>query len=283
MSGNTRHLFPGNNTSGGFFSYYGEILPLDRANRFYCLKGGPGTGKSTFLRKIAEDLQRKGWDTEYLHCSSDSDSLDGVCFPEQRVALIDGTAPHMTDPVSPGAVDRMVDLSVCWDEGKLRGRREEIRASQKQIAAYFRSAYRYLGAARKLYEGLEELNCLDRSALHYLAARIQREELAHKALMPRAGGRLRKLFLTGITPKGIVTYLPELLQQARRVYAFQVRLGADCTPLLNSVAESALARGCDAELFYNPLKPAEQAMHLYLPEEKLAVVTVFADREEAEL
>ena len=37
---------------------------------------------------------------EYF-CSSDPESLDGVAIPEKGAALMDGTAPHVYDPVLP--------------------------------------------------------------------------------------------------------------------------------------------------------------------------------------
>ena len=105
-----RHYFPGNNTPLGFFSYYGHILGQREANRIICIKGGPGTGKSTFIRKIAGHFAAKGEPIDYLHCSADENSLDGIVLKDKKVAIIDGTSPHMTDPVTPGAVDKIINL-----------------------------------------------------------------------------------------------------------------------------------------------------------------------------
>ena len=44
MRGNVRNLFPGGNTSEGFFSYYHFILEQQEAENIICIKGGPGTG-----------------------------------------------------------------------------------------------------------------------------------------------------------------------------------------------------------------------------------------------
>ena len=74
----TRHYFPGNNTPRGFFSYYNDILGQREANRIICLKGGPGTGKSTFLRRIGMHLEKERVSVDYLHCSADENSLDGI-------------------------------------------------------------------------------------------------------------------------------------------------------------------------------------------------------------
>jgi len=108
--GRVRHMFAGGNTSKGFFSYYDYVLPQEKAERIFILKGGPGVGKSTFMKKIAEGLCSEGCDMEYMHCSSDPGSLDGVVFPKKGVAIIDGTAPHIVDPKNPGAVDEIIHL-----------------------------------------------------------------------------------------------------------------------------------------------------------------------------
>ena len=76
MNGKIRHIYPGGNTPEGFFSYYSYIMGQQEANRIICLKGGPGVGKSTFMRKIGEHFVEKGEDVDFLWCSSDPGSLD---------------------------------------------------------------------------------------------------------------------------------------------------------------------------------------------------------------
>ena len=92
--GTIKKVFPGGNTSLGFYSFYNYILSQQEARRIIVLKGGPGVGKSTFMRKIAEEMQDRGYNVEHMHCSSDNNSLDGVVIPAIKVALLDGTVPH---------------------------------------------------------------------------------------------------------------------------------------------------------------------------------------------
>ncbi len=93
--GVVRRFFPGGNTSVGFYSYYDSILGQKEANRIIILKGGPGVGKSSFMKKLGRSMEERGFDVEYHHCSSDNNSIDGVVFPKVGVALVDGTAPHV--------------------------------------------------------------------------------------------------------------------------------------------------------------------------------------------
>ena len=90
-----RHLFPGGNTSKGFYSFYRYVLPQDDAKRILCIKGGPGTGKSQLMKKVATHFNKKGYTIEYHHCSSDPNSLDGILVKELNIALLDGTSPHI--------------------------------------------------------------------------------------------------------------------------------------------------------------------------------------------
>jgi len=91
--GRIRRAFPGNNTSEGFFSFFEYIIGPE-ARKVFIIKGGPGTGKSTFMKNIGMELVDRGYDVEFFHCASDNDSLDAVAVPAVGAAIIDGTAPH---------------------------------------------------------------------------------------------------------------------------------------------------------------------------------------------
>ena len=60
LRGRERHTFPGSNTPKGFFSYYDFILEQREATRIFCIKGGPGVGKSTFMKITGDEMLDKG-------------------------------------------------------------------------------------------------------------------------------------------------------------------------------------------------------------------------------
>ena len=79
-TGNCRRMFGGANTSKGFVSLFDNMInPFN--SRKIIIKGGPGLGKSTFMRQIGDFMMEKEYDVEYFHCSSDPGSLDGVVIP----------------------------------------------------------------------------------------------------------------------------------------------------------------------------------------------------------
>jgi hypothetical protein len=90
--------FLGANSPTGFYSLYDHLLSPEEARAIYILKGGPGCGKSTLMRKIGAWAEETGLETEYILCSGDPDSLDAVILPAVGAAIVDGTAPQGVVP-----------------------------------------------------------------------------------------------------------------------------------------------------------------------------------------
>lgn len=93
MVARSKHLYPGGNTCHGFYSFY-DYMVSPQVERKIVLKGGPGVGKSTFMKKLGEDFANAEIDVEFHWCSSDNESLDGVVIGRQQFCVVDGTAPH---------------------------------------------------------------------------------------------------------------------------------------------------------------------------------------------
>jgi len=97
MSNNREtRFFLGSNSAQGFYSLYDDLT--DRGEFLWILKGGPGCGKSSFMKKIGEAASAAGLEVEYIQCSGDPGSLDAVKIPALKTAYMDGTAPHGTVP-----------------------------------------------------------------------------------------------------------------------------------------------------------------------------------------
>ena len=62
------------------------------------IKGRPGTGKSTFLKKLSKSLIDNGFDVEEYYCSFDKESLEMVISRELSFAVFDSTSPHEKFP-----------------------------------------------------------------------------------------------------------------------------------------------------------------------------------------
>ena len=110
-------FFLGANSKNGFASLYDGFTDPAGGDFLWVIKGGPGCGKSTFMKRIGAAAEAAGLAAEYILCSGDPDSLDGVYFPEKRIGYADGTAPHVIEAVYPGAAALYLDQFV--DQGLL--------------------------------------------------------------------------------------------------------------------------------------------------------------------
>ena len=139
--------FVASNSSTGFISYYEEVFRASRIGHIWAIKGGPGTGKSRFLREVSKSALDAGWACEYIYCSSDPNSLDAVILTHEGsegIALLDATAPHLFEPICPGAREDIINLGQFWNVDLLALRREEIEQLNREKGNAYRRAYRYL-------------------------------------------------------------------------------------------------------------------------------------------
>lgn len=270
-----RHYFPGNNTPEGFFSYYSYILAQREANKIICIKGGPGTGKSTFMKTIGEKLAEKNEDVDFLHCSADENSIDGIVLKSKSIAIIDGTSPHITDPVTPGAVDSIINFGEYWDERKIFDSKDEIINLNEECSKWYKVAYNYLASAKCLYNNLEKLydDAMEISEIYKLSADIIGKEYKNLDISIKPGN-MKKFFASAITSNGSVNYIKTLLQNMKKVYLINSPVGYSNRSFMSIVAEGAIYRGFDIEAFYCPMSPADKIEHIIIPELQIAFTTV---------
>lgn len=269
--GKIRHMFPGGNTPQGFFSYYDYVIP-DDATRIFLLKGGPGVGKSTFMKKVGQTLREHGYLIEHHHCSSDPNSLDGLVIPELNVALIDGTSPHIVDPKYPGCVDEILNLGGYWNESSMVSSKTAIISCTKEISKRFQRAYRLLTAAKAVYDNWEAAN---QEAMDYALANQKAAALLAMLFqdITTAGyGRNRKLFASAITPLGPVNYIDSITAGFTQRYMITGLPGTGKATLLAKIADAAVSKGLNIETFYCPLDPLKPE-HILIPALDTAIIT----------
>jgi len=271
-----RHIFAGGNTSQGFFSYYNYIIDLNHAKNVYVLKGGPGTGKSTFMKYIGTEAINKGHKVEYFHCSSDSNSLDGVLIPSLKIAMVDGTSPHTIDLEYPGVVDEIINLGEFWDRSALAEYRNRVITERKEIKFNFSRAYRYLRAAASIYEDTEAINrkYTDNGKVNKLTYDIIEglfSNTINNGTIEKEGTE-RRLFASAITPDGVVNYLDSLLTKSK-IYGLVGNPGMGVDVLLEKIKEEVIARGYDVECFYCGLLP-NKLEHLIIPKLDVSLTTI---------
>jgi len=264
------NFFAGANSGEGFRNLFPEMVDIEDTYDFMVLKGGPGVGKNTFMREIGRAMEEAGTPVEYLWCSGDPDSLDGVVLPELRCAVADGTSPHVIEPQYPAAVDRYVDLGRFYDLAAAKNAAEEVKNRTRAYKAAYVRAYRSLKAARQV-----ELDAVESVGKGFDGERLDRRVggIIARELRSCGGqrGKTARRFLGSITHRGYIWRFDSVDALCPKVYEF-----ADTWELagaaLARLHEEAAERGWDTIVCPSPEAP-ERIEHLLIPGLGLAFVT----------
>lgn len=270
--------FAGGNSGEGFYDCFDQIIPKgEKKEHVIILKGGPGVGKSTLMKRVARAAMKKKEKTELFWCSGDPDSLDAVRIVGRGILILDGTAPHCKDPVYPGAVEEILNLGEQIDREKILLRRSEIVQLSQENKEYYRRAYALLRCAAGLEEEVmrEVFDCLDKKRVNKLWETIcgGPEEKDGEGGEER-GEKARTLFLDAITWKGRVSFAEEMVQGRRSVGMKGEAAGA----LLDYMVRQSDSRG-----FWclNPLLP-ERVSHIIFENRNLFVTSAAVETDQSE-
>ena len=270
---NTTHFFLGANSGQGFQNLFHRFCEPENHYDLLVLKGGPGVGKSTMMRTIGKAMEERGEDVEYLYCSGDPDSLDGVHIPRIRTAVVDGTAPHVIEPKYPAAVDRYVNLGQFYDIAAAKRDRADVLHFSQACSAAYQRAYRAFGAARQMEDGAAALVAegLDAGKLLRRTDGIIGREIRGRG----AGSGDHFRFLGSLTCQGPVWRFDSVQSMCPKIYQLQDAYGL-AAPMLQRLHAAAAARGFRTVVCPNPEHP-DLIQHLLVPELGLAFVTSRGD------
>jgi len=143
-TGKVYKRFFGTTTPEGAVNFIDDITAS--LGKRYFIKGRPGTGKSTFLKKLCRHLTERGYDVEEYHCSFDPKSLDMVVSRELSFCVFDSTAPHEKFPTRQS--DEILDF---YRESGLYGidekYKKELAETKKSYDAFVKSGAKALKEA----------------------------------------------------------------------------------------------------------------------------------------
>lgn len=264
------NFFLGANSGDGFQNLFHQLTEDSTLRDLMILKGGPGVGKSTFMKQIGRSMEEMGTAVEYLWCSGDPDSLDGVYLPELRCAVADGTAPHVLEPPYPAAVQRYVDLGRFYDLTAAKENREEIiRLTEENHRAYAR-AYHSLKAARQVELDVE---AAAQRAFDYHRAQRRLRGILAREFRERGGqqGKAQRRFLGSVTHQGYIWRFDSVETLCPKVYEFADSYGL-AAESFQQIARAAAEKEWDIIECPCPEDP-KRLDHLLIPGLGLAFVT----------
>jgi hypothetical protein len=199
--------------------------------------------------------------------------LDGLLIPEIGVALLDGTAPHIVDPKNPGCVDEILHLGDYWNENGIVAGKKRILELNQSVGRLFQRAYRYLAAARSVYDEWEACNsyAFDPGIANLKAETLRKMILGERPISGQPG-RVRHLFASAITPEGPKNYLESIFTKAEKVWCISGDPGTGKATLLSNLAKYAAERGLLTECFHCPFDP-DKIEHIWWSELRLGITT----------
>jgi Cdc6-like AAA superfamily ATPase len=261
VAGKIRNYFAGGNTARGFHNLYDSNL--QGLDRLFILKGGPGTGKSSLMKKVGNEWVEQGYDVEFLHCSSDNNSIDGVLIPALKVGIVDGTAPHVIEPNAPGAVEEYINLGEAWNARALSVQKYVIQKLTRQISQSFQKAYATFKEALEIHDDWEKIyiNSMDFKKADQLTKKLIDTFFGKMRLNKTPDVRHR--FLGAATPKGAVDFVPNLTEEIPKRYFIKGRPGSGKSTMLKKLAAAAEERGVDVEIYHCGFDPNSLDMCIF--------------------
>ncbi len=265
-----KNYYAGSNTYLGFYSLYEDAFrDLDY---LYILKGGPGTGKSSLMRDIGIKMLNNNYNIEFYHCSSDNQSLDGLIIPQLNLGFVDGTAPHIIDPIYPGAVDQIINLGDFWDRNRLRENKEDIKHLTKKISSNFVEAYQQFNKAKEVYDEWKGiyLSAIDFNKVNMVTEKLT-EEIFDQEILREGNPKTKRLFFGAITPEGPVNYINNITKDIKKRYIVKGRPGSGKSIMMKKIGMQAESLGLSVVYYPSAFDPNSLDM-VIIPSLSVAII-----------
>ena len=244
------------NSSRGFINFFSNNLV--GLKKVFILKGGPGCGKSTLMKKIGNAYDNMNFVVEFIHCSSDADSLDGIIIRKLGVAIVDGTAPHVIEPTAPGALEEYVHLGTAWNIEQLETNVDKIIEIQGELKTYYSNVYEALRKGLKVHDEWEKYYIAE---MDFHKADSIAEDLKY-LIIDQTGikrndsdGKCLHRFFDALTPESSVDYIENLTEGIKTRYFIKGRPGSGKSSILKKISGYAVNRGLDVEIYHCNFDP----------------------------
>ena len=232
---------------------------------FY-LKGGPGTGKSTLMKKLAAAFPDEN--ISVYHCASDPHSLDAIVFEDRNVFVADATAPHESSTPLPYITGELVDLAAGLRTEKLKEYQDGIRNLYQANQNEHRKARKGLLGITAMLDTIAETGekALIPNKLSGYAARLTKRIIKQKRGQKRSP-EIRPC--CAVTPLGKMTLLPD---EYEWILLHDDALAAS-QALLKQMSEIAASTGEICEITQSLTQSSRPVTHLLFPQIKLAIIS----------
>ncbi len=292
------NYFLGVLSPAGYAGYHGSEL-LNYSKDVVLLKGTPGCGKSTLIKKVAQYFTDENCTVECIHCALSPNSLDGVICDKYNFIMLDATAPHEIEPKYPVAYEKIMPLYYCLNAGKISAHRKEIIAKYKEKAVLYERSLRYMAASASLlsdtsrtaltFTNLAKASDFAKTLCRvYLPLRKNLQSEAENSCaqnkpinekqstlqeQTQKSPKEKKRFLSALTGDGIVYYASTIEKLANKIIVLNDDYACASKHILEIMRKDALSKGYEVISCYCSLFAHDKIEHLILPELSLAIST----------
>lgn len=256
-------FFLGANTPLGFFSLFDQLYNPDKNWFCHILKGGPGTGKSTLMKKIVEKSRKKNITHEIIRCPSDPKSLDAVILCELKRCFVDGTAPHVMEPKYPGISDEIINLGEHWNTKLLQKSKQQIIDLCNENSGLHGLSKRYLTAYSYAHNSnLHIVNeCIDYEKLKAFCNKFSEHTITKSN---SKSNEQKSRFISSITPDGYILLEKTIKALCKKLFVIEDSYGLIGNYILESLKNYALELNHSIITCPSPFSPSEHIEAIFI-------------------
>ena len=263
MKGKARYVFASSNSSQGFYTFIPELV--NGLSKVYILQGLAGSGKSTFIRLLGEELLERGYEVEFWVSSLEPLNPEGIFIPQLNAGVINGNHSPM-DFLNTGAGE-IIYMENYLDEETLSENNMEIAALNNQAYKFQQQAYNCLNRLAELKAGLKQQTSQysEQSGWEEFMQNLERE------ILQQPGDK--HYFGSSVTADGIINYTEELSAGCSRRYLFKGTDDYGKSILIQDLAARAKSRGYWLQYYHCGLIPANIIM-VIIPNLQTALIDI---------
>ena len=253
MAAKIVNYYAGGNTARGFYSLYDSNI--EDLAKFFILKGGSGTGKSTIMKNIGGAFAEKGFEVEYWHCASNNNTIEGVKIPAIKVGIVNETVSQTIESKTIRDIVKCIDVSEAWDSTQIVKQKEKLLLLSQQASEANQTAYKLFFEALKVHDEWEKIYIenMDFAKANECTEQLIKQLFGENRKMGKS--KVVHRFLGAATPKGAVDFVPNLTEGTPNRFLIKGRPGSGKSTILKKLVTHAKDCGFDVEVYHCGFDP----------------------------